>query len=171
MDQKNCKVLRQVAVGAAVVLWAGMAAMSTLLWPTVVAGATPASGVIQSQDTNKTGVVADLIECKRTNGVLSVRIRLRNTSNGDVEVPLVRNAVYDTWYVTGAGKKYFVLTDSDKTALASGGGAASSFSSNIEKGGAFMWWAKYPAPPAEVKSVTIYTPITGPFDDVPISDQ
>lgn len=171
MDERNCKVRRQVAVGAAAVFWTGMAAMSALLWLTVVAAATPANGVIQSQDTNKAGVVADLIECKRTNGVLSVKIRLRNTSNGNVDVPLVSNANFDVWYVTGASKKYFVLTDTDKTALASGGGGASSFSSNIEKGGAFMWWAKYPAPPAEVKSVTIYTPITGPFDDVPITDQ
>ena len=171
MDQGNRKVRRHIAVGTAAVLWVGLGAAGTLLLPTVVLAAAPANGVIQSQDTNKTGVVADLIECKRANGILSVKIRLRNTSNGNVDVPLVSNAIYDTWYVTAASKKYFVLTDSDKTALASGGGGASSFSSNIEKGGAFIWWAKYPAPPAEVKSVTIYTPVTGPFDDVPISDQ
>src|ERR1700730_10507849 len=142
MDERNCKVRRQVAVGAAAALWTGMAATRALLSLTVMAAATPANGVIQSQDTNKAGVVADLIECKRTNGVLSVKIRLRNTSNGNVDVPLVSNANFDVWYVTGASKKYFVLTDTDKTALASGGGGASSFSSNIEKGGAFMWWAK-----------------------------
>src|SRR5450631_3530405 len=79
---------------------------------------------IQSQDTNKTGLVADLIECKRKDGVLSVRIRLRNTSNGDVSVDLVRNEVYDTWYVTAKNKKYFVLKDSAGKAVAYAGTAA-----------------------------------------------
>jgi hypothetical protein len=128
----------------------------------------PAS--IQSQDTNKTGLVADLVECKRKDGVLSIRIRLRNTSNGDVSVDLVRNEVYDTWYVTAKNKKYFVLKDSAGKAVAYAG-TASSFGASIDKGGAFTWWAKYPAPPADIKSVGIYTPITGPFDDVPITDQ
>ena len=159
----------RVASGARFAILLSVAAMSAFLFPAVAAVA-PAAGVIQSQDTNKTGVVADLIECKRKDGVLSVKIRLRNTSEAKVEVPLVTNANYDVWYLTAASKKYFVLTDTDKTALAYGAGGANTFNANIDKGGAFTWWAKYPAPPADVKSVTIYTPITGPFDDIPITD-
>jgi hypothetical protein len=33
-----------------------------------------------------------------------------------------------------------------------------------------VWYAKYPAPPAEVKKVSYYTRATPPFEDVPVSD-
>ncbi len=35
---------------------------------------------ILTLDTNTTGVAADFTECKRTEGVLNVKVRLRNTS-------------------------------------------------------------------------------------------
>ena len=66
---------------------------------------------LQSQDTNFPGIVADLTECKRKDGVLSVKVRLRNTSRQAVDVTLVKNRNYDEFYVTAAGKKYFILRD------------------------------------------------------------
>jgi hypothetical protein len=34
----------------------------------------------------------------------------------------------------------------------------------------WTWWAKYPAPPAEVKSVSYFTSVAPPFEDIPITD-
>lgn len=133
--------------------------------------AAQAPGVIQSQDANKAGVIADLVECKRKDGVLSVKIRLRNTSNDAASMTLARGGNYDGWYLTAASKKYFVLKDTEGAALAYGASSKGDVYENIDKGGALNWWAKYPAPPAEVKTVSIYTPISGPFDDVKITDQ
>jgi len=42
---------------------------------------------------------------------------------------------------------------------------------SLDKGGSFTWWAKYPAPPSEVKKVNCVTPLGAPFDDVPVSDR
>src|SRR6202521_2794250 len=49
-----------------------------------VAAPSPAAsaGVIQTQETNTQSVVADLTECKRKDGVLSVKVSFRNTSGG-----------------------------------------------------------------------------------------
>jgi len=41
----------------------------------------------------------------------------------------------------------------------------------LAPGGSYQWYAKYPAPPASVKSLTFYTRWTPPFDDVPITDK
>src|SRR5271170_2645052 len=46
--------------------------------PSLLAAAS--SGVIQSQDTSTSGVVAELIQCRRSGGVLSVKIRFHNTT-------------------------------------------------------------------------------------------
>ena len=46
--------------------------------PSLLAAAS--SGVIQSQDTSTQGVVGELIQCRRSGGVLSVKIRFHNTT-------------------------------------------------------------------------------------------
>src|SRR5208283_3906195 len=38
------------------------------------------SNVIQTQDANAEGVVAELTECRRSEGVLTIKVRFRNTS-------------------------------------------------------------------------------------------
>ena len=135
----------------------------------LLSAATFAQTPIQSQDSNISGVVAELTECKRADGVLNVRMRLRNTSGGDVKVDLIAQNNYDSYYVTAASKKYFVLRDTERKPLAppsDGGGVTVS----IARGGQYVWWSKYPAPPIDVKKVGYYTPITPPFDNVPITD-
>ena len=42
---------------------------------------------------------------------------------------------------------------------------------SLKPGGSWLWWAKYPAPPAGVKKINYYTAHTAPFEDIPISDQ
>jgi hypothetical protein len=135
----------------------------------ILSGPVRAQAPLQSQDSNLSGIVAEITECKRAEGVLSMRMRLRNTSAADVQVYLVKQNNYDTYYLTAASKKYFILRDSEKKPLAppTDGG---DLSVTIAKGGSYVWWSKYPAPPADVKKVGYYTSITPPFDDVPISD-
>ena len=41
---------------------------------------------IQTQETNEAGVVADLTECRRSEGVLSIKVKLRNTGAENVRV-------------------------------------------------------------------------------------
>jgi hypothetical protein len=68
-------------------------------------------------------------------------------------------------YVTAGKQKYQVLRDTAGAALAADG-----YVPAIPSGGSRIWWAKFPAPGAEVKTISFFTPETAPFEDVPISD-
>jgi len=136
------------------------------------AAQTAPSAISEAQDVNDAaGVVAEIVQCKRDSaGVLSIRMRFRNTGNAEVTLGVIKGANYDQYYVTGGNKKYFVLRDSEKIPLANPFNDGSWVSAKIPKGGTFTWFAKYPAPPAEVKKINYYTPLTTPFEDVPITD-
>ncbi len=127
-----------------------------------------AGGVLQTQDTNVAGVVAELIECKRKEGVLSIRVRLRNTSGEKAHVKLITDRDYDKYYVTAGSKKYFVLRDDEKVPLAPAEDGFGNLGVDIPKGGSWTWWAKYPAPPDSETKLNYITPLGAPFEDVPI---
>jgi hypothetical protein len=134
-----------------------------------VAAPSPAAsaGVIQTQETNTQGVVADLTECKRKDGVLTVKLGFRNTSGGQVTFYTSPLDNYDKVYVAADNKKYFILRDSEKEPLS----GKTDGNVSLNPGQSWHWWAKFPAPPATVKSINLLTPAASPFDDVPISDQ
>lgn len=127
----------------------------------------PASASLQTQETSVAGVVAELTECKRKEGVLTIKVRFRNTGSEKAHFYFVDSG-YDQVYVTAENKKYFVLRDSEKTALASPESVARLV--DIDKGASWIFWAKYPAPAPTVKKVNFYIKLAPPFEDVPISD-
>ncbi|MCI0447057.1 hypothetical protein L0152_28110 [bacterium] len=124
------------------------------------------SGPIQTQETEFQGVVAELTECKRKEGVLTVKVTFRNTGNEEVFVNIeTDHGKYEKIYVTGDSKKYFVLKDTEGESL-----APKYISSTIKKGEKILWWAKFPAPPSEVKTINLIFPKVLPFEDVSIKD-
>lgn len=125
---------------------------------------------IQSLESSVAGVVADLVEAKREDGVLTIRVRFRNASDKDVRLIAVKDRQFDAYYVTAGTKKYLVLRDTEKTPLAPAADGFGYVNASIPKGGSWTWWAKYPAPPADVKKLSYFTPLTPPFDNVPIKD-
>jgi hypothetical protein len=147
---------------------------------TPAAEAAPAAeqaGVIHSQETTAQGIVAEIIECRRKEGVLTIKARFRNTSNKTSHLTLIRYPAegdHERYYVTAANKKYFILKDSDGIDLSSnsvGNDTGNSVRLNLEPGQTFLWWAKYPAPSADVKKINFMMPVTPPFEDVPITDK
>jgi hypothetical protein len=128
---------------------------------------------IQSQDINAPGFAADLIEAKRSDGVLTIKVRLKNTGAKAARV-MIRNTdrrTDDTFFVQAEGKKYFILRDTEKVQLVAAGGGNGSLEPTVAPGASFTWWAKYPAPPANVKKFSFNWPLGAPFDDVPITDK
>ena len=126
---------------------------------------------IQSQDTNIGGLVADITQCKRKDGVLTLKVRVRNTSSKKVNIYFTNGLrAYDNYYLTAGDKKYFVLRDTEDKPLATNESGEGYTNIDIEKDGSYTWWAKYPAPPADVTSVTFYTSFAPPFEDLPITD-
>jgi hypothetical protein len=136
------------------------------------AAQTAPAALSEPQDVNgASGVVAEIVQCKRGDGVLSIRMRLRNTGSEKSTLKIVHTGKYDDYYLVAGKKKYFVLRDTEKTPLAN---PTTNFSKDVEttiqKGASFVWFAKYPAPPADVKKINYFTPITAPFEDIPITD-
>ncbi len=121
---------------------------------------------IQSQDLNLPGFTADIIEAKRSDGVLSVKLRLKNAGTKEGSVKFTYDRPIDEFYVQAEGKKYFVLRDTEKVPLAN----ATAYT-GVMPGATYTWWAKYPAPAANVKKFNFYWPLGAPFDDVPITDK
>jgi hypothetical protein len=127
---------------------------------------------IQSQDINAPGFTADLIEAKRSDGMLSIKVRLKNTGAKATQIRIYEHAKIEAFYVQAEGKKYFVLHDTEKEALATPADAYDgTLSPSVAPGASFTWWAKFPAPPANIKKVSFYWPLGSPFDDVPITDK
>jgi len=141
--------------------------------PAPNSSAAVSSDIIQSQETNTPGVVGELIQCSRSDGVLSVKIRFHNTTGTPVNF-YVRgpNISYEKFYLAAASKKYFILKDSDGTELAPGGDYSCGMPGVCEKlaaGQSNTWWAKFPAPSADVTKLDLFTPVTPPFDGIPIT--
>jgi hypothetical protein len=127
--------------------------------------------VIQSQDTNTAGFVAEITEARRSEGVLSLKIRLKNTGAKAERIPIYKDRNSDAFYVQAESKKYFMLTDTEKVPLTAAWDGFGSLSPQVAPGAGYTWWAKYPAPPASVKKFSFYWPLGAPFDDVPITDK
>ena len=139
--------------------------------PTSAPAAAAAPPAIQSQDANQAGVVAELTECKRGEGVLTVKVRFRNASGNPIPLSVIDSRDYEKFYVTAGSKKYFILKDSEGAYLTPNANSFGSLGVDLKPGQAWQWWAKYPAPPADVTKITLITPLTPPFDDVPITDK
>jgi hypothetical protein len=150
-----------------ILLLAGLLGLTAFSSESQKPGPAGTAGVIQTQETNSQGVVADLTECKRKDGVLTVKLGFRNTSGGTVTFYTSRLDDYDKVYVAADNKKYFILRDSEKEPLS----GKTDGNVSLNPGQSWHWWAKFPAPPATVKSINLLTPVASPFDDVPISDQ
>ena len=129
-----------------------------------------ASTPLRVRETNVAGVTAELTECKRKDGVLTVQIRLRNGGDKAVTFYPVSGKNFDAYYVTAEDKKYFVLRDEEKTALAPATNPVGDVFVSLKPGDIWLWWAKYPAPPPAVKTISYMTSLTTPFDDIAISD-
>lgn len=122
------------------------------------------SGVIQTQETDFDGVVADLLECKQTNGYISVKVRFRNTDEKrsiyvDLKDP-VENA-----YIQTASEKLMMMKDANDKPL------MSEFDHDFisKDGGTKVWWAKFQVPSESLDKIEVVIPNTLPFSGVPLS--
>ena len=141
------------------------------------ASSTPASepapaasgAVLASQETNWQGVVAEVTEFRRKGNTLTAKVRLRNQGAAEAKAEVIYKEVY--LMDLGAGKKYQVLQD-EKGAYIAGlrSGWNDRWYGDLAPGESYTLWVKFPAPPAEVKSVTLQVPGVPPFEDLAIQD-
>lgn len=139
--------------------------------PAPTPAAPPTTPALKTGDTNITGVAAEVTQCDRKDGVLSVKVRFRNTSSQKQQFNLIDTRDYEKFYLTAASKKYFILKDSEGTYLTPQASGFGNLAVSLDPAELYTWWAKYPAPPPEVKAVTLYMPVAAPFEDIPVSDK
>lgn len=141
------------------------------------APAAPAAAPVlaTAQYTDDPNLRCDLLEVKRVSGgALMVRWRLVNTAGqaGGLTAAEPKAIGYDIdynwaklYYIDPAeNKKYSFLTDS------AGNLIVDVRRDKYTAGQQRVNWAKFPAPPATSKKITIYIPFFPPFDDVPVAE-
>lgn len=138
---------------------------------TTAASAAPAgaAATLATQETNWSGISADVTEFKRKGNTLTAKVVLRNHAGADVQSEIKYEEVY--LMDLGAGKKYEVLKDEKGAYIAAlRSGWADRWYDTLKPGQSVTLWIKFPAPPPDVKSVTLQVPGMSPFEDLPIQD-
>ena len=126
--------------------------------------------IIATQETNVSGLVADVTEFRRKGNTLTAKVRFRNTGAAKAEFSFENTGVYLP--DNEAGKKYEVLKDEKGYYIAAlYGDHRSRYWVDIEPGKSQTAWMKFPAPPAATTTVTLQVPGAPPFEDLPIQDQ
>ena len=163
---------RTTDTGATIVTEAPPLAATTPTAPTqttAAPAATPPGGALAVQETNFSGVTAEVTEFRRKGNTLTAKVRYTNRGSADAEPDISYGEAY--LIDTGAGKKYQVLRD-EKGAYIAGlkPGWTYRWYDRLKPGERGLIWMKFPAPPPEVKVITLQIPSVPPFEDVPIQD-
>jgi hypothetical protein len=128
---------------------------------------------IASADGEKSGVRLDVTELKRgSGGTVNLKFVIVNDSAERfgfgydfVEKGSDYGDIGGVHLLDPEGKKkYFVARDTE------GNCVCSRNLKDLEKGSSINLWAKFPAPPPEVKKISVVVPHFSPLDDLPISD-
>lgn len=131
--------------------------------------APPGATAFASQETNWSGVIAEVTEFRRKGNTLTAKVRLRNQGSAEVQPEILYKEAY--LMDLGAGKKYEVLKDEKGTYIAAlRQNWGDRWYEKLQPGQAMTLWMKFPAPPADVKAVTLQIPGAPPFEDLPIQD-
>ena len=119
------------------------------------------------------GVVAEVIESVRKNGVLTVRVRFRNIGSAPAKIALAGGGTsYHTAnYISAGDTKYEIMRDTGGNVMATPRDGGGFLEPTIKPKGTWGWWAKYQAPPAGTKTYTLYLKVGPPIEDIPIIDQ
>ena len=139
-------------------------------------GAAPAAGapgaggtVLASTETNWPGVVAEVTELRRRGNTLTAKVRYRNTGTSNAEPDVNYGEVY--LMDAANARKYEVLRDEKGTFIASlTSGWEDRWYKTMEAGEQQTLWIKFPAPPTDVRAITLQLPNTPPFEDLAIQD-
>jgi len=134
--------------------------------------AAPTGLGVQEHDVGGVDVV--LLEVKRTSGdTLTLKWRYRNkTSEKKVLVGFSASwfdkyrLSAETYLIDSVNKKkYLVIKDGDDHPIVA---TQDTQGVTLDAGQTLTTWAKFPAPPPEVPTISIFIPHVPPFEDVPI---
>ncbi len=122
------------------------------------------------------GIEVSLLKVRRSSdSTLTVNWKYTNTTNEKIKLADQATHEHDSGWIAQA---YLIDNVNQKKhpvvrAVPSNSPLTSkniSWSIHIEPGSSYKVWAKFPVPPADVKSISIYIPGISPIEDVPISN-
>lgn len=131
--------------------------------------AAPAASVLTRAMAANGKAEAQVVEATRQAGVLTLRVRFQRTAGANSwETVYGSNMDRDAVYVIAGANKLFPLTDAEEKPLITPDFTLRLGSDYPVAG---VWFGKFPAPPADVRSVSLVLPKTEPLDNIPISDR
>lgn len=145
--------------------------LAALSLVSATAGAQGGSKPLATRELDVEGVVAEVIESDRKDGVLSVRVRFRNNGPKPAKLLLVDAQGYVHTYVVSGNTKYALLTDQRGQQVATPRDGGGWLEATIKPKATWSWWGKFPAPSADRKSYALYLKVGPPIDDIPIIDK
>lgn len=126
---------------------------------------------LATRELDAEGVVAEVTESDRQDGVLTVRVRFRNTGDKPVKLSLVDSQGYVHTYMVSGDTKYPLLRDSSGKEVATPRDGGGWLQPSIKPKATWTWWGKFRAPPEERKSYSLYLKVGPPIDNIPIVDK
>lgn len=124
-------------------------------------------GGITARRMETDGLVADLLDARRTAESLEVTIRFRNVSGETRSLELdTDGGAYGDWRLTAGGERIPLLVDELGEP-----DAPSEVRATLEAGQTRLWRAEFAPPPEDVATFDLSFPgLARPFTDVPIED-
>jgi hypothetical protein len=150
---------------------------SVFLAALLLASAAFAAKPLATVSTNWDGIELDLMSVERKGSVLTVKWAVRNTGAEAVKPAFTMVGDGSSTYLVDEenGTKYYALTDKEGHILATMheyiGSNRSGIAESIEPGTTKRYWAKFPAPPPAVKSISVFFTNTEPIEEVAITDK
>jgi hypothetical protein len=153
------------------------AATVRTLEPAPAAATTPAASVaapaatqaIATAEGETSGLRVEVLELKRGSDTVMLKFALINDQNADFSPGAMLGGVTGGYNTSGIylvdspnKKKYLVLVDSQQKCV------CSEDLSTVKPKSRMNLWAKFPAPPADVKRISVIFPHFAPMDDVVI---
>ena len=136
-----------------------------------VAQPKPGDKPLATRELDVEGVVADVIESNRKEGVLTVRVRFRNNGEKPAKLMLVDEQGYVHTYLVSGDTKYPLLKDDRGHQVATPRDGGGWLAPTIKPKATWSWWGKFPAPPADRKAYALHLKVGPPIDDIPIVDK
>jgi hypothetical protein len=142
----------------------------------VAFSATALSAGIAQSASNVDGLNIDVTSVERKGNVLTIKWAVANSGSktATASFSLTGNSVTTYLVDEESGTKYYALTDKEGNVLATEHdwtGGSYGISEYVEAGQTKRFWAKFPAPPAAVKTINILFTQAEPVESVAITDK
>lgn len=153
-----------------------MRRIATFALALLVSAAAFAAKPLATVSSNTEGIELDLMSVERKGNVVTVKWAVRNTGTANANAAFGLAGNGPTTYLVDEenGTKYYALTDKEGHVLATMHEYVNGkygINESVKPGTTKRYWAKFPAPPPAVKTITVLFSDAEPIEDVAIADK